>query len=138
MLKIKMIVKALEHYGNYNYTIQGYDGAIKYWSLAKELSDLFNIYGTEHTEDDLQHALFEQLTLKDILLTAVDLAETMETEDILNLPMYIGDDDELNGVHCAWYGQVVNSNSDDDAEFVDLINENADNIALNGKAILIS
>ena len=61
---------------------------------------------------------------------------------VKNLPamwdVYIGDDDELNGIHCGWYAQVVNPNDANDADFVELINERRGNYEINGKAILIS
>ena len=135
MVKIKMIVRALEHYGNYKADSVGFSAGEKYWDIAKEISDLFNIYEleTEQTENN------GQLTVKDILKAVAKLDEIMETEDILNLPVYIGDDDELNGIHCAWYSHSIDTNNDEDADFVELINENSGNNPLKkGKAFLIS
>ena len=81
----------------------------------------------------------KQLTMKDILDIAHTLAKSgMSSEEIHKLPIYIGNDDELNGIHTAWYGQVIDSNKEDDADFVELINGDYCNIKLNGKAILIS
>ena len=31
----------------------------------------------------------------------------------LDTPVFIGDDDELNGIHCAWYAQTVSKNDED-------------------------
>lgn len=135
MIKIKMIVKALEYYGNRKADTEGYSSGEKYWDIAREISDLFNIYEleTEQTENN------GQLTVRELIKGIAELTETMETEDILNIPIYIGDDDELNGIHCAWYRQTVDTNKEDDAALVELINENSGNIELKkGKAILIS
>ena len=64
--------------------------------------------------------------------------EGMYLEDIMELPIYLGNDDELNGIHCGWYTNLVDSNNPEDADFVELINEDRCNIELKGKAILIS
>lgn len=62
----------------------------------------------------------------------------MSVKEIAELPIYIGDDDELNGIHCAWYAQPVDPNNEDDAYLVELINERSGNYEIKGKAILIS
>lgn len=81
----------------------------------------------------------KQLTLGVILKLASELKkEGMTTKQIHDLPIYIGDDDELNGIHTAWYGQLIDSDTEKDAYFVELINEDLHNYTLNGKAILIS
>ena len=83
----------------------------------------------------------EQLKLGDILNLAKELKKTgLSQKEINELPVYLGDDDELNGVHCGWYVQVIDSDSDDedDKYTVELINENSNNFELNGSAILIS
>ena len=83
----------------------------------------------------------EQLKLGDILNLAKELKKTgLSQKEINELPVYLGDDDELNGVHCGWYVQVIDSDSDDedDKYTVELINENSNNFELNGTAILIS
>ena len=57
------------------------------------------------------------------------------------MPIYLGDDDELNGIHCGWYTNLVDSNDTEDEDnmyTVEMINERRGNIELNGKAILIS
>lgn len=137
MIKIKMIVRALDHYGNYKADSVGYSAGEKYWDIAKEISDLFNIYDTE-TEQTENNG---QLKVKDILKIIAELDETMETEDILNLPVYIGDDDELNGIHCAWFRQVIDANNEEDADTFELLNEcfPYEDVELEkGKAFLIS
>ena len=83
----------------------------------------------------------EQLTVGDILVLVKQLKdEGMGLKEIYNLPIYIGNDDELNGIHCAWCTDLVDSdNEDEDIQYlVELINERRCNIKLNGKAILIS
>lgn len=82
----------------------------------------------------------EQLTLGDILDLAKELkAAGMTNKEIRNLPVYIGDDDELNGIHCAWYRQLIDENNEDDAySIIEMINENRNNIEFDKQAILIS
>ena len=81
----------------------------------------------------------KQLTMKDILTLANEFKRAgMTTAEINNLPIYIGNDDELNGIHTAWYGQMIDSNNANDADFVNMINEDFCNINIEGKAILIS
>lgn len=81
----------------------------------------------------------DQLTMGAILQLVSELKkEGMTTKEIANLPIYIGNDEELNGIHTAWYGQVIDSNADKDADFTELINESSHNFTFNGKAILIS
>ena len=81
----------------------------------------------------------KQLTLGVILQLASELKkEGMTTKEITELPIYIGNDDELNGIHTAWYVQPVDPDKEDDADFVELINEDHHNIEIKGKSILIS
>lgn len=81
----------------------------------------------------------KQLTMGQILQLATNLKkEGMTTSEISALPVYIGNDNELNGIHTAWYGQVIDTDKEDDACFVELINEDAHNISFIGKAILLS
>lgn len=83
----------------------------------------------------------KQLTVADILTLVNQLKKSgMNDQELLTLPIYIGDDDELNGIHCAWFNQMIDSNNaeGDDHEFVAIINERSSNIKLIGKAILIS
>lgn len=83
-----------------------------------------------------------QLTLGDILELAEMLKkETFLTEaEIKALPVYIGDDDELNGIHCAWDCGIVDADDEYDAPLVEMINERRGNYKLEGNdsAILIS
>ena len=81
----------------------------------------------------------EQLTLGDIIRFVKQLKdEGMSLSEIYKLPIYLGDDDELNGIHCGWYTNLVDINNEEDADLVELINEDRCNIELKGKAILIS
>lgn len=85
----------------------------------------------------------KQLTLGNILGRVSDLIKDgMTMKEICELPVYIGDDDELNGIHCAWFTNLVdadNTEDEDNAYTVELINERNGNYKLEkGKAILIS
>lgn len=83
----------------------------------------------------------KQLTLGDLLDFAAKLRKkNMSLEEFRALPIYIGDDDELNGVHCGWYVEVVDANNDDENTqyVVEMINEDRGNFEITGKAILIS
>ena len=83
----------------------------------------------------------DQLTMNDILVLCAKLKkEGMAMEEIKALPIYLGDDDELNGVHCGWALDFVDSNNttEDDEWLVEMINENRCNIKLDGKAVVIS
>lgn len=85
----------------------------------------------------------EQLTLGDILRFVKELKDRgMSAKELQALPVYLGDDDELNGIHCGWYTNLVDADDTEDTDnvyTVELINENRCNIKLEkGKAILIS
>ena len=64
----------------------------------------------------------------------------MTMEEIKALPISLGDDDELNGIHCGWALDFVdyNDTDEDNVYLVEMINEDSNNIELNGKAVLIS
>lgn len=80
-----------------------------------------------------------QLKFGDIMAFAKQLQkEGMVLGEIYELPIYLGNDDELNGIHCAWYTNLVDQNNTEDSDLVEMINEDRCNIKLNGKAILIS
>lgn len=81
----------------------------------------------------------DQLKMGDILNLAAALQkEGMSVKEIALLPVYLGRDDELNGIHTAWFVQPVDPNNEDDADLVELINEDRCNIEIKGKSILIS
>jgi hypothetical protein len=80
-----------------------------------------------------------QLTLGQLLDFVAQLRrEGMTLEEFRALPIYLGNDDELNGIHCEWYTNLMDVNNPEDADLVELINEDRCNIELKGKAILIS
>lgn len=61
----------------------------------------------------------------------------MENDEILNLPIYIGNDEELNGVHTAFFVNPI-ENNEEGGYYKELINADPTNIPLNSNAILIS
>lgn len=80
-----------------------------------------------------------QLTIGAILNVVNALKEQgMTTKEIAKLRIYIGNDDELNGIHTAWYVQPIDPSDENDADFIELINDDPHNIEIDGKAILIS
>ena len=81
----------------------------------------------------------DQLKFGQILKLASDLQRAgMTVKEIAELPVYLGRDDELNGIHTGWYVQPIDTNNEDDADLVELISEDRCNVELKGKAILIS
>ena len=80
-----------------------------------------------------------QLTMNHILAFCAELRKQgMTMEEIKKLPIYLGNDDELNGIHCGWYTNLMDATNPEDADFVELINEDRCNNKIEGKAILIS
>ena len=80
-----------------------------------------------------------QLTLGQIIEVVHNLMKDgMTMGDICALPIYLGNDDELNGIHCGWYTNVVDPSNPEDADLVEMINEDGCNIEIKGKVILIS
>lgn len=81
----------------------------------------------------------EQLKFGAVLQIANQLSKAgMSMKEISEIPIYLGNDDELNGIHTAWFGQVIDPSNEGDIEFVELINEDNHNIKCNGRSILIS
>ena len=81
----------------------------------------------------------KQLKVGDIMYFIKQLQkEGMVLGEIYELPVYLGQDDKLNGIHTAWYANLIDPDNPEDADFVELINEDRCNIKLDGKAILIS
>lgn len=81
----------------------------------------------------------KQLTLGQIMEFAWQLKKSgMSDNAVKSLPVYLGNDDELNGIHCGWYANLVDVDEEEDADLVEMINEDRCNIKLEGKAILIS
>lgn len=82
-----------------------------------------------------------QLKIKDITKMIIALKNKgMSLEEINELPIYIGNDDELNGIHCAWYCETVDKNSTDEDEqyLIEMINEDSHCNELQGMGVLIS
>lgn len=83
----------------------------------------------------------EQLTIRDIFVLCAHLRQKgMTIEEIKDLPIYLGKDDELNGIHTGWALDFIDSNNttDEDEWMVEMINEDRFNVKLNGKAVVIS
>lgn len=79
-----------------------------------------------------------QLNMQDIYNICMELkAKGLKLKDI---PIYLGNDDELNGIHCAWYNTIIDSNdTDEDTQYLlDMINEDYGNNKLKGIGVLIS
>lgn len=78
-----------------------------------------------------------QLTMQSILEVALKLEE--QGLDLSKIRVFLGNDDELNGVHNAWYCELVeNDGEEENTMIVDLINENiGSSVRENEKFILI-
>lgn len=81
----------------------------------------------------------KQLTMNVVMRLIAELKKRgYSDEQIAALPVYIGDDDELNGIHTAWYADLIDPDRDEDENIVAMINLSRHNIEITGKAILIS
>jgi hypothetical protein len=84
----------------------------------------------------------DQLTVKDLLiaLEAFRKDKGMSREELLKLPIYLGRDDELNGIHTGWCVDIVDTalQTENNQYMIELINEDRTNVPIKGKAILIS
>jgi hypothetical protein len=84
----------------------------------------------------------EQLTVRDLIymLEQIRKDQEMTKNELLALPIYLGQDDELNGIHTGWCVDIVDTEfkTENDKYFVEMINEDRNNVPINGKAILIS
>ena len=83
----------------------------------------------------------EQLKIRDIFALCAHLrAKGMTMEEVKDLPIYLGDDDELNGIHTGWALDFIDSSNptEDDEWMIEMINEDRFNVKLNGKAVVIS
>lgn len=83
-----------------------------------------------------------QITVEDLEKVIKALKNTYG-EEAKNIPVYIGDDDELNGIHCAWCTDAVpqKTKCNPDQEYCrEMINERTGNHTLgdNEVALLIS
>ena len=80
-----------------------------------------------------------QLTMEKILNVA--LAMKQKGIDLSKIKVFLGNDDELNGIHNAWYCELITNNGQEDNDFiVDLINEDYNNnkVEKDEKFILLS
>lgn len=79
-----------------------------------------------------------QLTMQSILEVALKLEE--QGLDLSKIRVFLGNDDELNGVHNAWFCELIENDGEEENNcIVDLINENIGNyVKENEKFILIS
>ena len=81
----------------------------------------------------------KQLTIKDITKAMEKMKERgMTDNEIADTQIYIGNEDELNGIHTAGYVDIIKDNDDAYADIIEMINEDHHNIKLDGNAILIS
>ena len=68
----------------------------------------------------------KQLTMEKFLNVA--LAIKQKGIDLSKIKVFLGNDDELNGVHNAWYCELVENNGEEENNcIVELINENIGN-----------
>ena len=76
--------------------------------------------------------------MQSILEVALKLEE--QGLDLSKIRVFLGNDDELNGVHNAWFCELVENDGEEENNcIVDLINENiGNNVEENEKFILIS
>lgn len=79
-----------------------------------------------------------QLTMQSILEVALKLEE--QGLDLSKIRVFLGNDDELNGIHNAWFCELVENDGEEENNcIIDLINENiGNNVEENEKFILIS
>lgn len=80
-----------------------------------------------------------QLKAKEIIKVLHLLQKAgMSEKEIGELPVYIGNDEEVNGIHTAYYCAYIASDRIEDSEYVDMIDTDCGNVKFDGKAILIS
>ena len=79
-----------------------------------------------------------QLTMQSILEVALKLEE--QGLDLSKIRVFLGNDDELNGVHNAWFCELVENDGEEENNcIINLINENVGSyVEDNEKFILIS
>lgn len=78
----------------------------------------------------------KQLTMQDIYEFSLKLKE--QGLDLSKLPVYLGDDDELNGIHNSCYYELIDKKDDKYEYYMELINENCGTTELEDKGVLIS
>ena len=79
-----------------------------------------------------------QLTMQSILEVALKLEE--QGLDLSKIRVFLGNDDELNGIHNAWFCELVENDGEEENNcIINLINENIGSyVEDNEKFILIS
>ena len=82
----------------------------------------------------------EQLKVIDIfnMVGRLQREKKMNWQDIMNLPIYLGNDDELNGIHNGWFCDLIDKNNKGDNSVIELIKENYGTTDIKDKGILIS
>ncbi len=84
----------------------------------------------------------DQLTVRDLIymLEEIRKDQQMTRQEFLDLPIYLGRDDELNGIHTGWCVDILDTalTNPNDKYLIEMINEDRTNVPINGKAILIS
>ena len=77
-----------------------------------------------------------QLTLKKIYDVANELIK--RGEDLNDYPVYLGNDDELNGIHNGWYINLLDVKDKYCNDLIEMIEEDYCTTNLKNKGILIS
>lgn len=79
----------------------------------------------------------EQLKIKD-LENLINKLKEKYPDNYKDIPIYLGNDDELNGIHTDWYCEEINQNDVDALDAIDIINKDCCNVKFEDIAILIS
>ena len=84
----------------------------------------------------------DQLTVRDLIymLEEIRKSKGLKKDELLALPIYLGRDDELNGIHTGWCVDILDTalTNENDVYMIEMINEDRTNVPIKGKAILIS
>ena len=82
----------------------------------------------------------DNLTVGDVLKAIKKLKEEkgLTDKEISEIPVFIGDDDELNGIHTAWYAQKIEKSNPDDSDLFSMIEDRFGNIEPANISFLIS
>lgn len=87
----------------------------------------------------------EQLKVKDLVATINYLIKKYGKQKAMEMQVYLGDDDELNGVHNGWGATIIDTTDENDPDFensvflTEMVGERWGNTPIeNGIALLIS
>lgn len=87
----------------------------------------------------------EQLKVKDLMATINYLINKYGEKKAMEMQVYLGDDDELNGIHSGWGATIVDTTDENDPDFensvflAEMIEDDGCNAPIeNGIALLIS